>query len=562
MKNFKIYVFSVAVFVGTVLYSAVCLAQWTTDPNLNNPVCVQQSNQEKTAIASDGSGGSYIVWVDGRVAGPDIYAQHIDAAGVIKWTSDGIALCNAIDYQGSPAIIPDGNGGAIITWMDYRNGNDNDIYAQHIDGNGTMLWDDNGKAIFKGTGDQAHPIVATDGTGGAIIAWLDQSIPGARDYKIKTERIDANGQLVWGSSSMAVTIADTVGTKSNPVIIADGNGGAIVAWTDFRSYYGGNSATDIYAQRIDGTGSIRWGNNGKIVSNTNGYEDFPAMASDGIGGAVITWQDDRNEVDQNIYAQRMSAGGTALWAANGIKVCDASKNQTYPVIISYQSGGVIIAWNDLRNFGGSAIYAQRVNGNGITQWTSNGYFVSGDDSKAATSIIPDGNGGAIIAFESYSNSTSDIYATHLSSTPAVEWTSVISNSAWSQKIPHLVSDNLGGATITWEDYRSNSNIDIYAQHVKADGVLGNSYFTGLKENSDIDVKIYPNPVTTELFIDVSLVSNAEQVEVTLLDLTGRKIETQFGNGIIRINMAELPKTAYLLKITDGKQILTRKIIKK
>lgn len=561
MKNLKIYGVFVAAFLSLALHSVVCLAQWATDPSLNNPVCTLESNQEKTAIASDGKGGTYIVWVDGRAPGPDIYAQHIDATGAVKWTVDGTPVCDAIDYQESPAIIPDGSGGAIITWADFRNGIDYDIYAQHVDANGLMLWGINGRIICQGIGNQTRPVIASDGADGAIIAWIDQSILEARDFGIHGQRIDANGQILWKGSGFSVILADTVGTKSNAAIIADGNGGAIVTWTDFRSYYGGNSGTDIYAQRVDGTGAVKWGHDGTIVCKAERFEDFPVLVSDGRGGAFITWQDDRNGVDQNIYAQRMSIGGSALWAKNGIVICDVVKQQTYPVIVSDQSGGAIIAWNDLRDFGGSAIYAQRVNGSGNTQWYGNGYKISAGDSKSAASIIPDGQGGAIIACESYSSSTSDIYATRIDNSPGILWTSVISSSAWSQKIPHLVPDYGGGAILTWEDYRTNDNIDIYAQHVKSDGVLGNSTFTGIQGFSESAVSVYPNPVVKDLLIDVSSLSLLEQVEVTLLDLTGRKLKTTLGNGIIRMNLDEYPPSAYMLKIADGKQIIIKKIIK-
>ena len=560
MKTFSQYAVPFAVIIIRAFIPVDCLAQWSTDPHINNPVCTLESNQEKTAIASDGRGGAYIVWVDGRVSGPDIYAQRIDATGALKWDVNGIPVCDANDYQESPAIIPDGIGGVIITWADFRNGIDYDIYAQHVDGNGLMLWGKNGKIIHVGKGDQTHPIISTDGSGGAIIAWLDQSLLVTRDFTIETQRIDASGQILWGNSGASVFLTDTVGTKSNPVIIADGSGGAIVSWTDFRSYYNGNTATDIYAQRVDRNGAIKWGHDGAIVCKAAQFEDFSAMTTDGRGGAIITWQDNRNDADQNIYAQRINAAGATQWITNGIVICEAVKDQTYPVIVSDQSGGTIIAWNDLRNFGGSEIYAQRINGNGITQWTGNGFYVSEGDSKSAA-LISDGKGGAIVAYESYNNSTSDIYATHIDNSPKIVWTSVISNADWSQKIPILVSDNSGGAILTWEDYRTNVNIDIYAQHLKADGELGNSTFTGIKDFSESAISVYPNPVVKDLFIDVTSIVSEEPVEVTLFDLTGRKLKTTSGKGIIRMEMNGYKASAYILKIIDGEQVTIKKITK-
>ena len=59
----------------------------------------------------------------------------MNASGSVQWTADGVAICTATGDQGSPQIISDGAGGAIITWQDYRSGN-YDIYAQFVSGRG------------------------------------------------------------------------------------------------------------------------------------------------------------------------------------------------------------------------------------------------------------------------------------------------------------------------------------------------------------------------------------------------------------------------------------------
>ena len=42
-------------------------------------------------------------------------------------------------YPYDPQLVSDGGGGAIIMWMDWRSGNA-DIYAQRVNGGGTVLW--------------------------------------------------------------------------------------------------------------------------------------------------------------------------------------------------------------------------------------------------------------------------------------------------------------------------------------------------------------------------------------------------------------------------------------
>jgi hypothetical protein len=43
-----------------------------------------------------------------------------------------VAVSTAPGNQYDPLLVPDGTGGAIITWFDKRQGNNSDIYAQKI----------------------------------------------------------------------------------------------------------------------------------------------------------------------------------------------------------------------------------------------------------------------------------------------------------------------------------------------------------------------------------------------------------------------------------------------
>jgi hypothetical protein len=72
------------------------------------------------------------------------------------------------------------------------------------------------------------------------------------------------------------------------------------------------------------------------------------MVPDGVGGAIITWQDQRsgNPTYDNIYAQRMNASGVPQWTLNGVVVCDALNEQLAPVIVSDGNSGAVIAWQD------------------------------------------------------------------------------------------------------------------------------------------------------------------------------------------------------------------------
>src|SRR5687767_14318115 len=93
-------------------------AQWSTNTAVNNAICNAADLQDIPLITTDGAGGAIITWYDMR-NGTDfnIYAQRIDAAGVVQWTTDGEVICNAALAQTQPQIVSDGAGGAIISWV-------------------------------------------------------------------------------------------------------------------------------------------------------------------------------------------------------------------------------------------------------------------------------------------------------------------------------------------------------------------------------------------------------------------------------------------------------------
>ena len=168
------------------------------------PICEAESIQELARIIPDGTGGVIVVWVDYRNGGSaDIYAQRVDGTGNARWTLDGIPICMESSYQSNARIVPDGAGGAIIVWEDYRRGQ-YDIYAQRVTGDGDTLWAANGMPIDTTQGDQAGPELVPDGTGGAIVAWFDTR---NGDQDIYAQRVDGDGNLLWGTGGVSICLA-------------------------------------------------------------------------------------------------------------------------------------------------------------------------------------------------------------------------------------------------------------------------------------------------------------------------------------------------------------------
>jgi len=83
-------------------------------------------------------------------------------------------------------------------------------------------------------------------------------------------------------------------------------------WEDNRS----GTFYHVFAQKFDRAGVPQWSTDGIAVSFdenqvTSGLL-VPQLVSDGTGGAIVVWSDDRNDASTStdIYAQGVTAEGT------------------------------------------------------------------------------------------------------------------------------------------------------------------------------------------------------------------------------------------------------------
>lgn len=383
-----------------------------------------------------------------------------------EWSHDSAEnnpVCTAAGYQEGLQMVSDGTGGAIMAWHDYRSGSW-DIHAQRVDAAGNMLWMSDGEPVCSAASTQSYPQLVSDDTGGAIIAWTDQR---SGDNHIYAQRVNSSGNMLWTTNGVAVCTANV--SKAAPQLIGDGSAGAIIAWSDHR--YVDRS---IFAQRINQSGTPLWTANGEAVCTVQGIQFNPRLASDGMAGAIIAWEDERFGAEQRkIYVQRIDGSGYVLWDFLGEAVCTLSELQTQPQLISDGANGAIIVLR-CGDWSGN-IRAQRVASNSNRLWTAEGKDI-GDGGSAQ--LIYDGWGGAIIAWDGVEvGSTSTIHGQRLDAAGNKLWSAngeiVCDIQYRDQTAPQLVSDGVSGAIIAWESIRGYFplNIDIYAQRVNGSGTM-------------------------------------------------------------------------------------------
>lgn len=322
-------------------------------PENGVPVCTASRNQVSPQITTNGEGGSIIVWEDQRPGQPGVYAQSINHFGFTQWTDNGIPICNASSRN--PQIVTDGNGGAIITWEDYRSGV-SDIYVQHIDSNGKAMWGENGIPICTALNRQENPQIVTSGTGGTLITWEDSR---SGEAKIYVQSVGPEGLAQWDDNG--IPVCKTPGDQRAPVMVFTGQYfyPAIICWEDRRS----GLDWDIYAQRIDLEGGLMWDENGVAVCTSDGNQKSPQIAIDKASrDIIVTWEDLPFDPSSfTLYAQKVASNGSIVWAKNGVPVSSIDSALYEHSIAPDGSGGAVIAWSDTdidANTGLAGLYAQ------------------------------------------------------------------------------------------------------------------------------------------------------------------------------------------------------------
>ena len=451
----------------SVFAAGPALAAWPSDPTVNVPLCTAASTQQSPESCSDGAGGAIVTWFDFRAGNYDVYVQRVSRDGVPLWTANGVAVCTATGSQAWPTICPDGAGGAILAWQDYR-GSSYDIYVQRVNAAGAPQWTANGVALCTAAESQQGPEICTDGAGGAIVAWRDYR--SGTDNNVYVRRINSSGTPQWTANGVALCTA--TGDQSAQQIVSDGAGGAIVAWIDYRS--GANY--DIYAQRVNTSGAVQWTANGIALCDATGTQWSLALAGDGAGGAVAVWSDYRNATDYNLYAQRVDAAGATKWFPDGASVCDYTGNQESPAIVADGFSGVVIAWRDYRTDTDGNLYAQRLRADGYAQWTANGVSLcTASGVQLVAGLAPDGSGGAIATWSDYRSGGAYVYARRVSATGSTMWTSngvPLCTIGDSDVGICICPDDAGGAIAAWGGLHGAATYDIHAQRVDRFGAIG------------------------------------------------------------------------------------------
>jgi hypothetical protein len=514
-------------------------------------------------MIQEGEGGVIICWQDSRNGTWDIYAQRVDSSGYLLWGEDGVPVADGPATQDWPVMASDGQGGAIIAWEQPAA---SDIYAQRIDSEGQKLWGEEGIVVCTAPDYQGWLDITEDGQGGAIMAWEDERTA-ENGADIYAQRVDGFGNALWRENGFPACSLET--NQFYPHLISDGDGGAIIGWEDGRDW------AKIYVQKVDAAGNPLWSDNGvpNCVDCITGFldDDF-AVTTDLKGGVILVWADyTDNHLLADLYAGRLDSLGNLAWDQRGVPVFPGAIRSRDPRIATDSLSGVVIAGTAARD----SVCVQRLNNQGDRYWGENGLPVSvpGGSVKSLDLISP--SQYAVTFSRALTRSS---YGAKFDTTGAILWDSSgvpFAGPDQGSDSYITVGDGAGGLVITWDSFYDGY---VYAQRIYPNGKVGGDTTTTVEDYAEIPrpmrfelLQSFPNPFNSTTTISFYVPVDHPDFILKILNIAGRAVRRfdlgQLQKGTNRITWdgkddKGMPVSSgiYFYSITDGCNTKARRMI--
>ena len=417
-----------------------------------------------------------------------IRVQRVDSSGNLLWGINGVRVTLSETNQGDQAIISDGRGGCIVTWVDTAG----ILRINRIDSLGMRVWGDSGKYVWNSS---YKPLMHSDDEKGCYLMYGVSRL----------QRYDQFGNTRWQSSGIFVpTGTSTIGL--------DSLGNSYHLGGTYVGYVNGQLVWTANLQKISPLGELLWDSTGVMIDTIRGNGGLRnnVHVTQRSGLSYVAWQ--RYNTDTtDIFLQLVSSTGNKLFV-NPVAVSTLNTDKILRAILAIPSYGAICVWNDYGYRTG--VYAQKVDSSGQRIWDSTG--IAASLSIDYTKAINDTKGGVIIA-------------------------------------------GIG------------SDFAVRAQQVSKNGKLG-EIINSVKVNDDqsypnefLLFQNYPNPFNSSTMIRYKVPVRG-LVSVIVYNLLGQQMKTlvdqfhQPGTYTVTFHSDVIPSGVYFYQMKTEKKILNRKLV--
>ncbi|MDP8209104.1 MAG: T9SS type A sorting domain-containing protein [Candidatus Electryonea clarkiae] len=291
----------------------------------------------------------------------EIIAQRLNTEGDPVWNDDGVSISDSVNWRYSTSINE--NDELLVVWS--KGNREEQIFAEKLTSEGELAWSE-GNGVLVSATDQyyRHHSIASDGDGGAFVAWSDPS-----ESEIKGQYLNSSGENLWEDNG--ALLAETQYRNATALELHSNSSGQLfVAWG---SYEEDGWPEHVYSQLVnseDGAPVFNFGEEepdvyGIQVSSDDDNADLTGIISDGSNG-VIVYYNVNNEPESHSYSmQRISENGNSVWEEEGNILTQQNRpcpQAHSPLIID---DNVFYVWRDIRPEAGG-LYFQKYSLDNLT----------------------------------------------------------------------------------------------------------------------------------------------------------------------------------------------------
>lgn len=232
-----------------------------------------------------------------------LYADMFDIAGNGIWGDSPVLIYNsgAITPWNNPDMITDGLQGALCSWYDAPSLSEFNVWVQHLDSQGNMLYPMNGAQASTNSANRLHmnPSAGINPATGEIwVFWVETN--GNQDqWGLYGQMFNASGERQWTNSGLELI---PLGNEQIRFVQT-----SVDEYGIFVSYFFNSSATSFRVLRLNFDGTVIWGPV-TISAGSLGGKDDPVSCSGDEGSRIFSWTD--NRIDSGVYAQNLKQDGS------------------------------------------------------------------------------------------------------------------------------------------------------------------------------------------------------------------------------------------------------------
>ncbi len=259
-----------------------------------------------------------------------------------------------------PQMAASSDGSLFIAWLNDSNFH---VYLQLLNSEGIAQFNDDGLLVSNHPNETwiavFHLNLAIDSEGNVILSFVDTRTGSWNAFAYK---ISPNGDFLWGVDGIQLSFNSTGNISPRVTVLPDNS--TVVSWDENFSI--------IHAQRITPDGTLTWGPNGIIISDTGASLVNPTSIMSDDGNLLLRWIRQTGPYwspTSEILTQKYDSSGSTLWTVPAPITGQVSfpMGNWHQRLESDQANGSYSAWTAMTTNSQSG-FAQRTDPDGVIMW--------------------------------------------------------------------------------------------------------------------------------------------------------------------------------------------------